>query len=111
MPAAIDTMQLESRLAEAGITAIVYGEGANLVIATEANLSSAAQQQIRDRVAAFRPRRPRPAADLKTAVEGLTATQRNAILARLVAEALQRDPGLARRAGVALDGDEEAGSA
>lgn len=112
MPAATDTLALEAKLSEAGVPLpVVYGEGDKLVVSTSATLSAAQEATARAVVAAFRPRRPRAAADLKAAVEALTPPQRNAILARLVAEAMQRDPGLARRAGVALDGDEEATNA
>ncbi len=54
----------------------------------------------------YGPRRPRPLADVLTDLQGLTQQEVQAIVLRQLAEALARDPGLGRRAGVPVDGDE-----
>lgn len=54
----------------------------------------------------FTPRRPRPLADLITALNALTAADRNRLMVAIAAAFLQDHPGAARALGVALDGDE-----
>lgn len=55
-----------------------------------------------------RPRRPRQRAALREAVASLTPQQRQALTVEVIAAALESDPGLARRLGIAIDGDESA---
>lgn len=55
---------------------------------------------------AFEPRRPRSRASVLAAVQGLTASQRNLLLAAMAVDFLQREPDFAQKLGINLDGDE-----
>ncbi len=60
---------------------------------------------------AFEPRRPRSRASVLADVQGLTAAQRNLLLAAMAVDFLQREPDLAQKLGINLDGDEVAPNA
>lgn len=51
-------------------------------------------------------RRPRSDADLLAAVNALSASDRNKLIAAAVVDLLQRRPGVARKLSIDLDGDE-----
>lgn len=55
-----------------------------------------------------KPRRPLTREAVRLALAGLTAQQRNTLLAELVVERVLSEPRWARRLGVMLDGDEVA---
>lgn len=55
---------------------------------------------------AFEPRRPRSRASVLADVRGLTAAQRNLLLAAMAVDFLQREPDFAQKLGINLDGDE-----
>lgn len=52
------------------------------------------------------PRRPKTQAALLTAIQALSATDRNKLLAAMAAEFLREHPDFARKLGITLDGDE-----
>lgn len=51
-------------------------------------------------------RKPKAQAALLTAIQSLSAADRNKLLAAMAAEFLRENPDFARRLGIALDGDE-----
>jgi hypothetical protein len=54
----------------------------------------------------LRDRRPRPTNDLLTAIQALSATDRNRLIALAIADLLQRHPRIARKLNIDLEGDE-----
>lgn len=52
------------------------------------------------------PRRPKTQAALLTAIQALSASDRNKLLAAMAAEFLRSHPDFGRKLGLALDGDE-----
>ena len=110
LPVAGCALLEQSRIAEAGWRVIDRADGQRVRIDLTPGATAEQWLVIRDLVLAhdLSSRRPKGVAALVQALAALTAAELRQLTIRLLAERLTADPRLARRAGLALDGDEVA---
>ena len=98
------------RITESGWRVIERADGLRVRVDLAPGATAKQWLVIRDLVLAhdLSARRPKGVATLVQALAALTAAELRQVTIRLLAERLTADPRLARRAGLALDGDEVA---
>lgn len=101
---------LDEALREAGIpiVGVSYSRIAGFTVQFDPSATDQQRSQAAQIISGMdaRPRRPRSIARIKAALIGLSQSDRNTLLLQLLAEKVQDDPGLVRRAGVVVSVDD-----